>query len=290
MRLRLLFVFLSGLLSLAACGGRDGAVPDGSTLVDAEIADADVADADVSDAGVASDAGFDAAMPSDGGSPSADAGDDAGADPFGMITGSCGVLDTELTDTSPHWFQSSSFFPDGWRIAEASALSMGAQTILTVGTAGGTSGYSEAFAFEVLRRCEGASLVKTETQIIYSVPMPGSITDILVEIMGERIGVSVTRAVTVTGMCTRADTFTATQATDLLTRKLAGINESSMLVSPEDHWTKQILFIFADTDAHAAALMTAWATLDPTLRADTILYVSVSELMDSFIYFEARCP
>jgi len=305
MRAGLLVVASAAVLLLGACGGGDGA-GGGEAVPDAGRFDGDLGpdagrselDAEaLPDAGESAlDAGTDAAIRPDA-SLGADAGGaldagDAGgiADPIGMISGSCGVLDTELTDASPHWIENTTFFPDGWTIAEAGALSAGAQTILTEGTAGGSSGYSEAFAFEVLHRCEGASLIKTETHIVYSVPMPGSITDILVDIMGERIGVSVTRAVTVTGMCMRADTFTATQATDLLTRKLSGINESSMLVAAEDRWTKQILFVFADTAAHAAALMTAWSTLDATLRADTILYVSVSEEMDSFIYFEDRCP
>ena len=179
-------------------------------------------------------------------------------------------------------------YPDGWSVDMAGVLSDGAQQILIEGTAGGTSGWSEAFAYEILHRCEGASFVKSETQIDYTTS--GSITDILVEIGGERIGVSVTRAVDVTGMCMRSDTYTATRATDLLTTKLTGINESSMNVAPADAWTKQILFIHADTTTAATVLMDAWGTLDASLRADTIVYVSVSEGMDSFLYFQDRCP
>ena len=33
----------------------------------------------------------------------------------------------------------------------------------------------------------------------------------------------------------------------------------------------------------------AWEALDASERADTILYVSVSEDMDAFVYFEDRC-
>ncbi len=72
--------------------------------------------------------------------------------------------------------------------------------------------------------------------------------------------------------------------------KLTGINESSMNVAPADAWTKQILFIHADTTTAATVLMDAWGTLDDSLRADTIVYVSVSEGMDSFLYFQDRCP
>ena len=273
--------------SLIACGGAPSDAPDARVVPDGGVA----ADASQLDASVADAAVLDGAAPRDGGSEADGAvASDAGFDPLLVIAGECGVLDTELSDALPHWVQSSSTFASGFMRSEAMRLSAGAQTILSEGTAGGSSGYSEAFAFEVLHRCEGAALVATETMIRYSVPMPGAITDILVEIGGERIGVSVTRAVTVTGMCMRADTFSAAAATDLLTRKLEGINESSMLVAPEDAWTKQILFVYADTEAHASELMSAWSTLDDALRADTILYVSVSESADAFIYFEDRCP
>jgi len=227
----------------------------------------------------------------------ADAGSDAprASDAFRVPSvfatmGSCGVLDTELTDMDPHWIQNSARFPEGWTIDRAIELSSGAQQILSEGTAGGSSGYSEAFAFEMLYRCEGASLLASETMIRYSVPMPGSITDILVEIDGLKIGVSVTRAVTVTARCTRADTYSLSAATDLLTRKLNGIRESSMLVAPEDRWVKQILFVYADTEAHATTMRAAWDALDPAVRADSVLYVSVSEEMDAFIYFQTSCP
>jgi len=266
------------LLLLASCGAAphidDASVADATVLAPDAPSTADLPDALALDSSASSDA---ASIP------------DAGFDPLLAITGSCGVLDDELTDAQPHWVANTSTFPDGWTLAEAARLSTGAQSILAEGTAGGSSGYSEAFAFEVLHRCEGASLVASETLIRYTVPMPGSITDILVEIDGMRIGVSVTRAVTVTGMCTRADGYDLAVATDLLTRKLAGINESSMLVVPELAWTKQILFVYADTEAHASVLMSAWAALDETLRADTVLYVSVSEAMDGFVYFEDRC-
>lgn len=214
---------------------------------------------------------------------------DAAFDPILRIAGSCGVLDDELLDDAPYWIENVSAFPEGFSAADASRLGAGAQTILSEGTAGGSSGYSEAFAFEVLERCEGASLVASETMIRYSVPTPGAIADILVAIDGVRVGVSVTRAVTVTGMCMRADTYALATATELLTRKVSDLHEAATLVAPEHAWTKNMVFVYADTTAHAMTMMTAWAGLDAALRADTIVYVSVSEAMDAFIYFEDRC-
>lgn len=87
----------------------------------------------------------------------------------------------------------------------------------------------------------------------------------------------------------RADTFSETAAEDLLRRKLAGINESTRNVSAGYRWVKQILFVLADTMTHAATLFAVWERLEADLRADTILYVSVSEGLDAFIYFEDRC-
>jgi hypothetical protein len=246
----------------ASGGGRDsGSTPDSGGPVDAGL------DARASDAGTTPDAGT----------------------PILVIEGTCGVLDTEITDELPHYFANTSTFPEGFTTADLARVSEGARTILDEGTAGGSSGESEAFAFEVLHRCEGASLVRTETMIRYSVPMPGSITDILVEIGGERVGVSVTRALTFSGRCMSAETFDMAAATELIERKLAGVNESSTLVAPEDAWVKQILFVYAINEGHAAGVMDAWSRASAELRADTILYVSVSEGMDEFIYFEG-CP
>jgi hypothetical protein len=233
------------------------------------------------DSGGAVDAGV------DGGSQDAGGGD-AGM-PIVIIEGTCGVLDTEITDALPHYVENTSTFPEGFTAADLARVSEGARTILDEGTAGGSSGESEAFAFEVLHRCEGASLVRTETMIRYSVPMPGSITDILVEIDGMQVGVSVTRALTFSGRCMSAETFDMAAATELIERKLAGVNESSTLVAPEDAWVKQILFVYAINEGHAAGVMDAWSRASPELRADTILFVSVSEGMDEFIYFEG-CP
>jgi hypothetical protein len=263
--------------------------PDAATTADAfTAADAySASDAPQEDAFSPDDAGRDAFAAADAFASMDDAW--TAATVF-STTGSCGVLDTELTDTDPHWVQNVATFPEGWTIDRAGELSTGAQQILSEGTAGGSSGYSEAFAFEMLHRCEGAGLVASETMIRYSVPMPGAITDILVEIDGLKVGVSVSRAVTVTGRCMRGDTYPMAEATRVLTSKLNGIRESSMLVAPEDRWVKQILFIYADTAAHAATLRTAWDALDPAVRADSVLYVSVSEAMDSFIYFQTSCP
>lgn len=265
--------------------------PDTDLRIDAHVAEADAAvsiDAIPSDDAFSTDdapASDDAFSTNDASTPS----DDAAFDPILAIAGTCGALDTELTDELPYVIENTSTFPDGFTRSEGSRLSAGAQTILAEGTAGGSSGYSEAFAFEVLHRCEGADLVASETMITYTTPTPGAIADLLVSIDGVRVGVSVTRAVTVTGMCMRADTYAMMAASTLLSRKVDDIHEARTLVTAEHAWTKDMVFVYADTAEHARVVGLAWAALTESQRADTILYVSVSEDMDGFVYFEDRC-
>lgn len=255
-------------------GGRDA----GETPVDA---------ATPIDSGLFPDAGGDDAgeLPIDGGTPDAgsfeDAGSDAGIDPLGTIAGSCGVLDDlELLGAEPFYFENRFDFPMGFSDPDdRSLLSEGAQELLSDGTAGGSSGLSEAISFEVLHRCEGAVLIKSEIEIVYDPPTSVK-TDILVAIDGHRIGVSVTRAVGFP----RDVPYTVDRARTLLEDKLADILVSSANVVEDDAWEKQILFVVAYADMHADSIMSAWELVDTTLRADTILWVMVSDGDDAFLY------
>jgi SAM-dependent methyltransferase len=138
----------------------------------------------------------------DGGSDSSDAAPDAAttidASPFplagfGSITGACDELDVELTSAQPSVFVDHLDFAAEYMDADLSQLTTGGQKIIADGNAGGSSLMSEVFAYEVLARCELAALLKTELEIDYD--DVGTITDLLVEIDGYKIGVSVTRAV-----------------------------------------------------------------------------------------------
>lgn len=284
-RMRGLSLLFSLTLALAACD--DTSTPDAGMdaggMFDAGLhPDAGLPDAGNQDAGPA-DAGVQDAGP-------ADAGDqDGGAvERAGIIEGPCGVLDDELVDTSMSFVVRNSMrFDAPWSAEDDALVSEGAREILMDGTAGGSSGYSEAFAFEVLHRCEGAELIKSETEIVYD-PVAGR-TDMLAELDGLKIGVSVTRAFTFVSECTRGDAYTEAAAASLLMDKLESIAESSMNVSAEDAWVKQILFVFADTATHADVFQSVWDGLDPVERGDTILFLSVSEGEDTFLYFEDRC-
>jgi len=199
---------------------------------------------------------------------------------FGDLSGDCGVLDTELTAPTPSYhLLTMDFGTDVYDASDYDLLTPGGQELATSANAGGSSGWSETFAFEVLARCEFAGLLKTETEIEYA-PNPTAITDMLVTIDGYKIGVSVVRAMTYP----RDTVPVLADVQTLLAHKLTDIQESSQFVLPVDAWEKQILAVMADSDAHEAVWRQAWDSLDPSITADTILYVTVTNGADDPIY------
>ncbi len=199
---------------------------------------------------------------------------------FGAISGDCGLVDGTLLDSpEPLLLRNAIDFADRpFTEDDLAELSAGGREIYLDGNAGGSSIYSEIFAYEVLQRCELAHLLKTETEIIYDTQ--GVITDLLTEIDGRKIGVSVTRAF---GFPPE-DPYTVAQARALLEDKLADVLASSDNVSAEDAWVKQILHVLAYEPMHADSVVTAHAEIDPALRADTIVVVTVTDGMDDFMY------
>jgi hypothetical protein len=269
------------LFVLAACSSSNDSALDASTPADAAVhsdaqTSADAAefpDATTADADTFADA-----------TTFADAGpNDSGLDPspgFGAIFGPCRVLDDELTSPSSSFFANHiDFGTNGWDPTETAMLTAGGQEILRDGNAGGSSLESEIFAYEMLDRCEGATLLKTETEVVYTDPR-SKLTDILVELDGMKIGVSVTRAVGFP----RDDPYPVERAKMLLDDKLADILDSTSHVAPEDAWTKQILYIMAYAEQHAMAIETALGQVDPAIRADTIVMVTITDGDDAFIY------
>jgi hypothetical protein len=194
-----------------------------------------------------------------------------------IVSGECGILDTELTDASPHFVDTTvlvntcDYVPD--------YMSPGAYEIWTDGNAGGSSIYSEIFAYEIASQCEDALLLKTETEILYIDPH-GKLTDLLLEIDGLKIGVSVTRAF----IYPLGTPLTPQRAEELLTDKLEGVLLSSANVAPADQWVKQILVVETPTVADKAVLTNAYAGLDPAVKADTICWVVATDGDDGFIY------
>jgi hypothetical protein len=197
---------------------------------------------------------------------------------WGDITGDCGILNEQNVTGA-----ASDLFGNTIDLAgepENADLTDGGQEILSDGNAGGSSIYSEIFAFEVLARCEMAELVKTENEILYDDPN-GKKTDLLVNVNGVHLGVSVTRAVG----WPQDDPWSPEQARELLEDKFGDIQQSSANVSNANAWAKQILHVIAFSAEHADSVAQAYEyTLGTGLVKDTLLMVTVTDGEDGFLY------
>jgi len=146
----------------------------------------------------------------------------------------------------------------------------GSSRILRLPNAGGNSIWSEIVSFEVLSSMFNAKLLRTEMELEYW-PLGCKITDYSVEMLGQIIGVSVTRAIKFAG------TFTAEDANVLLRKKLDGINVSSRCVVPEQSWSKQMLFVWATDERVADIIMNQFAQVEDELKSNTFVFVCTSK-------------
>jgi hypothetical protein len=235
--------------------------------------------------------GSDSANPSGGGTPGGGGdlgggggpggGEDPGPDDgFGIISGPCNRIAPELDEPTPSLFDKRlDFQGNPFDDEDAALLTPGGQAIYGSASVGGSAVLSEVFAFEVLARCEGASLLKLGSEIVYS--QSGKTTGLLVAIDGNKVGVSVTRAVSFPPQ----NPYPTQQASALLESKLTDIQASSQNVAPEDAWVKQILVVMSYSDMHANAIEDAWLALDAETKADTVVYVVTTDGSDDFLYF-----
>lgn len=275
-------------LFLSACSSSSSATP--ATLDDAgyDAGDGSV----VVDSTAPQDDGLDDAAAE----ASAEASPADALDPktaiLGTLDGSCGVVAAHLAETTPSAEWNALAFMTGESYAKTS-LSLDGQRVFDTANAGGSSGESEVMSFEVLHFCEGASLVKTETEISYAPPDDAgasSITDILVSIGGRKVGVSVTRAYKPAPLV-----MSDAEVQALLEKKLEGINRSSVRVSAADRWVKQILHVFVADAAAKAAVERVLPSISAALRADTLILVTRTT-GGGFIYCNpdpalgAECP
>jgi hypothetical protein len=191
-------------------------------------------------------------------------------DILGTLSGSCGIVKTQLAKPTSTLVQNQLTFVAGETYDKAS-LSPDGQIMFDTPNAGGSSSESEVMSLEVLHACEGAKLLKTETQVKYvdDAAGPPTITDILVEIGGKRVGVSVTRAYK-----PQNQPFPDSEVKSLLEKKLEGILRSSARVAPTDKWVKQILHVFAANKAQADAVARVLPTIDASIRSNTIVLLT----------------
>ena len=200
------------------------------------------------------------------------------ADGLGVLSGECGLIDAMELE-SPQAFVFSNAIDLGVDGFDEALLTPGGMQMIAEGGLNDGSLKSEVIAYEVLARCDMASLLKTEGKIVYTDPM-GKKTDLLVELDGLKVGVSVVRALGFP----KEDPYTVAQATTILKKKLGDIQISSANVAPEDAWVKQILSVVAYGPMHVDSVLTAYAGLDAQLKADTILVVTVTDGDDSLLY------
>jgi hypothetical protein len=190
------------------------------------------------------------------------------------------VLDTELQSARSHYVENQiDFGDDPYDAMDRDALTTGGREILDDGNAGGSSLYSEVFAYEILARCEAAELVKTETEITYERPN-GTKTDLLTRIDGSKIGVSVTRAFAYPP----DEPYPREEARRLLTDKLEDVRSSSANVTSTDAWRKQILHVVAYSARHEDEVEAVYRNLNATTKGETVVVVTVTDGMDDFLY------
>lgn len=199
------------------------------------------------------------------------------AEEFGVLSGEVGSIDeAAVLGSNPRLFESTIDF--GTAQFDSALLSADARRLLEAAAVGGSSAEAHAIAFEILRRGAGATLLKTSEEISYTTSSKS--VDFLVEIQGQRVGVSVTRA---TSFPLGSD-LSLQSASNLLEQKLNDILLASAGVAPSDAWVKAILLVLAyDAQKHDVVLE-AYSALDSMTRSDTLVLVTQTDGDDAFLY------
>lgn len=153
------------------------------------------------------------------------------------------------------------------------SLSTGAKRMFTCQNAGGSSEKSQILSFELLQRCFGADLQKTEMEVQYF-PEGGPITDYTCTMFSTKLGVSVTRAMNYHG------DFTVEDAGKLLNKKLRGVITSTR--NTMEKWSKQILHVWATSLAESVLIAEAYYQLPRNLKSNTVVLVTVTENNEVF--------
>jgi hypothetical protein len=160
-------------------------------------------------------------------------------------------------------------FDDSTVEKRIAALSGPSKRMYDTPNAGGNSLWSEVVSLEMLAGMYGATLLRTEMEILYG--CHSKITDYSIQVMGHHIGVSVTRAMKFRGI------FHAEDALRLMKKKLNGVVRSTRGVIREHRWEKQILHVFAECDYVADAIRRAYdAEVDEDDKANTLIIITVA--------------
>ncbi|ELT98438.1 hypothetical protein CAPTEDRAFT_177615 [Capitella teleta] len=170
-----------------------------------------------------------------------------------------------ILDNASHGIVLTEFNP--FRTLDQMSLSDSAQRLMDTPNAGGSSIVSEVLSYEVLLRCFGAQLLKTEMEVCYW-PTGGSITDYTCRMFNTDLGISVTRAMKYHGL------YTSFDAERLLMKKLKGVNQSNK--TSLEHWAKQVLHIWATSKHVASVLIRTYNRIPKKLKANTVLLITVA--------------
>ncbi|KAF9172541.1 hypothetical protein BGX21_005423 [Mortierella sp. AD011] len=146
-----------------------------------------------------------------------------------------------------------------------------AKRMLNTPNAGGSSLLSEVLSCEMLSRCLGATLAKTEMEIRYLFAYQ-PITDYTITLPNlsprMHVGVSVTRAFAFKGAYRKVD------CRKLLWKKLSGIQASSRNVIGE-RFFKQILHVWVPNGKVARTVQATYKNLPIEVTRNTVVIISV---------------
>ena len=147
--------------------------------------------------------------------------------------------------------------------------------------------YGHALSFDVLSRCQKASLLKTPSMIRYRDDTDDA-TDYLARIQGRAAAVKVVRA---PRRLSKQDLGALAQRVNLdatapeaLDRMLGDLQTGRQQAWPIDRWNRQVLFVLTDSNSYATSLTEAWEELPSRARNRTVLWVAVTEGHDDFLY------
>jgi hypothetical protein len=196
--------------------------------------------------------------------------------PWGVISGACGSITDAVQSSQGTLLQTTYTFEDEASFDSAS-LTGRAKKRYDEPNAGGSSKCSEVMSMQLLIDCEGATVLKTETDIVYDTE--GKIADYLVDIGGIKTGVSVTRAY----KGPVVDVYTLDDANTLLEKKLSGLVEAQTNVSAEDAWQASMVHIWTLHPAWADTVAQAWNALDEATKGNALVLITVEEGSDYIV-------
>lgn len=147
-------------------------------------------------------------------------------------------------------------FCDSYSLPRSGLLCADAHRSLTVDNAGGQSDISEAFSIDYFSSIFGADSFLLEKEVSYWIDY--KMVDFICSIGGNRVGVSVTRAMGFPS----ADDFNEEQALRLLHKKLYGLIVARNAVEKRQAFFRSILHIWCQDDRVAKLVREAYSSFD----------------------------